>query len=107
MKIQYLILCRYVDDESRVGEIATSLGFSHVSLSHKVMAMVKIVPRGFTACADAYLTPHIKKYLQVNFLIEKEKENFFTIVIGINLLFFVKIITDFLPSLSPRTSKNG
>lgn len=31
------------------------------------MPMVKIVPRGYTACADAYLTPHIKKYIQVNF----------------------------------------
>jgi N-methylhydantoinase A/oxoprolinase/acetone carboxylase beta subunit len=25
--------------------------------------MVKLVPRGFTACADAYLTPHIARYL--------------------------------------------
>lgn len=30
-----------------------------VSLSHAVMPMVKMVPRGFTAAADAYLTPHI------------------------------------------------
>lgn len=26
--------------------------------------MVRIVPRGFTACADAYLTPHVKKYVE-------------------------------------------
>lgn len=25
--------------------------------------MVRIVPRGFTACADAYLTPHVKRYV--------------------------------------------
>ena len=30
-----------------------------VSLSAVVMPMVKLVPRGFTAAADAYLTPHI------------------------------------------------
>ena len=30
-----------------------------VSLSAAVMPMVKMVPRGFTAAADAYLTPHI------------------------------------------------
>lgn len=30
-----------------------------VSLSHAVMPMVKMVARGFTAAADAYLTPHI------------------------------------------------
>lgn len=26
--------------------------------------MVRLVPRGFTACADAYLTPHVKRYLE-------------------------------------------
>lgn len=40
------------------------LGFKHVSLSHQVIPMVRIVPRGFTACADAYLTPHVKRYVQ-------------------------------------------
>lgn len=33
-----------------------------VSLSHVVMPMVKMVPRGFTAAADAYLTPHILRW---------------------------------------------
>lgn len=28
------------------------------------MPMVRLVPRGFTACADAYLTPHIHRYLE-------------------------------------------
>ncbi|EFN85192.1 5-oxoprolinase [Harpegnathos saltator] len=54
----------YVDHEIRVGELARKAGFAHVSLSHEVMPMIRIVPRGFTACADAYLTPHIKNYLQ-------------------------------------------
>lgn len=26
--------------------------------------MVRIVPRGFTSCADAYLTPHVKRYVE-------------------------------------------
>lgn len=34
-----------------------------VSLSHAVMPMVKMVARGFTTAADAYLTPHIMRYL--------------------------------------------
>ncbi|XP_078482471.1 5-oxoprolinase [Ciona intestinalis] len=51
------------DHELKVGEIATELGFTQVSLSSKVMSMAKLVPRGFTACVDAYLTPSIKKYL--------------------------------------------
>jgi len=51
------------EHELIVGEIAAKLGFEHVSLSSDVMPMVRIVPRGFTACADGYLTPCIKKYL--------------------------------------------
>ncbi|XP_029175794.1 5-oxoprolinase [Nylanderia fulva] len=54
----------YADHEIRIGELAREAGFSQVSLSHEVMPMARIVPRGFTACADAYLTPHIKNYLQ-------------------------------------------
>ena len=47
-----------------VGEIAKSMGcFSEISLSHEVMSMVKMVPRGHTACAAAYLTPKITEYL--------------------------------------------
>ncbi|XP_053571428.1 5-oxoprolinase isoform X2 [Bombina bombina] len=49
--------------ERQVGELARSLGFSHVSLSSEVMPMIRMVPRGYTACADAYLTPCIQRYL--------------------------------------------
>ena len=49
----------YPEHEKQVGALACQLGFSQVSLSHEVMPMVKMVPRGFTAAADAYLTPHI------------------------------------------------
>ena len=45
--------------EQLVGELARGMGFAQVSLSSVVMPMVKMVPRGFTAAADAYLTPHI------------------------------------------------
>ncbi|XP_018907256.2 5-oxoprolinase isoform X2 [Bemisia tabaci] len=54
----------YANDELEVGEIAKSLGIAQVSLSHEVMPMLRIVSRGFTACADAYLTPCIQKYVQ-------------------------------------------
>ncbi|XP_029442000.1 5-oxoprolinase [Rhinatrema bivittatum] len=49
--------------EQQIGKLAQELGFSHVSLSSEVMPMVRIVPRGYTACADAYLTPCIRRYL--------------------------------------------
>ena len=51
------------DHERVVGALASELGFSHVSLSSDVMPMAKIVPRGFTSAADAYLTPHILAYI--------------------------------------------
>lgn len=48
----------------QVGELAKRMGFKQISLSSVVMPMVKMVPRGYTASADAYLTPHIMRYLQ-------------------------------------------
>lgn len=50
--------------EDRVHELAVEEGFTHISLSSAVAAtMIKMVPRGSSASADAYLTPEIKKYL--------------------------------------------
>jgi 5-oxoprolinase (ATP-hydrolysing) len=54
----------FPDHERAVGALAAEVGFTQVSLSSAVMPMVKVVPRGYTACADAYLTPHIVKYVR-------------------------------------------
>ncbi|CAM9540519.1 unnamed protein product [Chrysoparadoxa australica] len=52
------------DHERAVGKLAKEVGFKHVSLSSEVvMAMVKMVPRGYTTAADAYLTPIIERYI--------------------------------------------
>ncbi|KAI9818315.1 MAG: hypothetical protein M1832_004433 [Thelocarpon impressellum] len=53
----------FTDHESLIGRIAHEIGFTHVSLSHELMPMIKLVPRATSACADAYLTPTIKKYI--------------------------------------------
>ncbi|KAI1888866.1 hypothetical protein AGOR_G00173180 [Albula goreensis] len=50
--------------EQAVGSLARRLGFTQVSLSSEVMPMVRAVPRGYTVCADAYLTPKIRQYLR-------------------------------------------
>uniref|UniRef100_A0A3Q3T0X5 5-oxoprolinase, ATP-hydrolysing n=1 Tax=Mastacembelus armatus TaxID=205130 RepID=A0A3Q3T0X5_9TELE len=50
--------------EKAVGALARRLGFIQVSLSSEVMPMVRAVPRGYTVCADAYLTPKIHQYLK-------------------------------------------
>ena len=55
---------RWAQHEQQVGALARELGFTHVSLSSEAMPMVRIVPRGHTACADAYLTPTIQRYVQ-------------------------------------------
>lgn len=51
------------EHELRVGAIAKELGFSHITLSHQAMPMIRLVNRGYTACAEAYLTPHVERYL--------------------------------------------
>ena len=53
----------YPDHEALTGRIAREVGFGHVSLSHELMPMIKLVPRATSACADAYLTPTIQKYI--------------------------------------------
>lgn len=54
----------YHEDEIKIGKLAEEIGFTNVSLSHQVMPMIRMVSRGYTACADAYLTPHIKQYVR-------------------------------------------
>lgn len=53
----------FPDHEALIGKIAKEIGFTHISLSHQLMPMIKLVPRATSVCADAYLTPTIKKYI--------------------------------------------
>ena len=53
----------FPDHEAMIGRIARDLGFQHISLSHELMPMIKLVSRATSVCADAYLTPAIKKYI--------------------------------------------
>lgn len=63
LAIVFLHSFLYPEHERRAAALARSMGFAQVSQSSEVMPMVKVVPRGFTACADAYLTPHIVRYV--------------------------------------------
>ncbi|KAI9728024.1 MAG: hypothetical protein M1834_007838 [Cirrosporium novae-zelandiae] len=54
----------FPEHEERVAQIASDLGFCHISLSYNVGSnMIKMVPRGSSASADAYLTPEIRRYV--------------------------------------------
>ncbi|KAI2803539.1 hypothetical protein BLOT_007670 [Blomia tropicalis] len=53
----------YSAHEMVVEEIAKQIGFEHITLSSQIMPMVRYVPRGMTSITDAYLTPHIRRYI--------------------------------------------
>ena len=55
---------QFLDHENMLGRIAREIGFEQVSLSHEVIPSVKAVIRGDTTVVDAYLTPHIRKYIE-------------------------------------------
>jgi 5-oxoprolinase (ATP-hydrolysing) len=63
LAIVFMHAYAWPDHEKAVGQLARGMGFSQVSLSSEVMPMVKLVARGDTTMTDAYLTPHIRKYL--------------------------------------------
>ena len=48
--------------EQILGELAAQAGFKQISLSHAVMPIARMVPRGNTCVVDAYLTPVVKAY---------------------------------------------
>ena len=54
---------RYPAHEKRIREIAQHIGYTQISLSHDVSPLVKIVPRGQTTVADAYLSPVLRRYV--------------------------------------------
>ncbi|OIK28731.1 hydantoinase B/oxoprolinase family protein [Streptomyces malaysiense] len=50
--------------ERAIGELATRTGFPQISLSSEVSPLMKLVPRGDTAVADAYLSPVLHRYVR-------------------------------------------
>ncbi|MDP6258112.1 MAG: hydantoinase/oxoprolinase family protein, partial [Rhodospirillales bacterium] len=54
---------RYHDHEERVAQIAGEIGFSQISVSHRVSPLMKLVSRGDTTVVDAYLSPLLRRYV--------------------------------------------
>jgi 5-oxoprolinase (ATP-hydrolysing) len=50
--------------EREAADIAHRVGFAQVSVSHKVSPLIKIVGRGDTTVADAYLSPILRRYVE-------------------------------------------
>lgn len=53
----------FPDHEKLVAKIAKEVGFEHISVSSQLLPMIKMVPRGVSSTADAYLTPILYEYL--------------------------------------------
>ncbi|MDP9088902.1 MAG: hydantoinase B/oxoprolinase family protein [Pseudomonadota bacterium] len=53
---------RYVHHERIAAALAQEIGFTQISVSHRVSPLMKLVPRGDTTVVDAYLSPILKRY---------------------------------------------
>ncbi|AKB75196.1 N-methylhydantoinase A/acetone carboxylase, beta subunit [Methanosarcina lacustris Z-7289] len=56
---------RYPEHELKIGRLAQEIGFTQVSLSHQASPLIKIVSRGETAVVDAYLSPVLRRYVDI------------------------------------------
>lgn len=54
---------RFPDHEIALGELCAEIGFTQVSLSHRASPLMKLVGRGDTTVADAYLSPILRRYV--------------------------------------------
>ncbi|HWN37872.1 MAG TPA: hydantoinase/oxoprolinase family protein, partial [Gammaproteobacteria bacterium] len=54
---------RFPQHEIAAAEIARALSFKQVSVSHRVLPLPKLVVRGDTTLADAYLSPVLDRYV--------------------------------------------
>ena len=61
--ILFMHAYRYPEHERRVAALARELGFRQVSASHQVSPLMKLVGRGDTSVADAYLSPVLARYV--------------------------------------------
>ncbi|MEK9646535.1 MAG: hydantoinase/oxoprolinase family protein, partial [Alphaproteobacteria bacterium] len=56
---------RYTDHEAAVAAIAREIGFTQVSVSHEVSPLMKFVGRGDTTVVDAYVSPILRRYVDL------------------------------------------
>src|SRR5688572_18678067 len=55
---------RYSAHEQQLAKLAAAIGFTQVSVSHRVSPLMKLVSRGDTTVADAYLSPVLRRYVE-------------------------------------------
>ncbi len=55
---------RHAAHEAALAGLAREVGFTQVSVSHEVGALIKLVGRGDTSVVDAYLSPVLRRYVE-------------------------------------------
>ncbi|WED43117.1 hydantoinase B/oxoprolinase family protein [Legionella cardiaca] len=55
---------RYHQHEKKLERLAKKIGFTHVSVSHQVAPVMKLIGRGDTTVVDAYLAPVLQRYIK-------------------------------------------
>lgn len=61
--VAFMHAYRYPAHEAMVAALAREVGFPQVSASHEVSPLIKLVGRGDTTVADAYLSPILRRYV--------------------------------------------
>ena len=56
---------RHHDHEIAVAKMAREIGFEQVSVSHEVSPLMKLVGRGDTTVVDAYVSPILRRYVDL------------------------------------------
>jgi 5-oxoprolinase (ATP-hydrolysing) len=56
---------RHTAHERKLGAIARDIGFTQVSVSHEVSPLMKLVSRGDTTVVDAYVSPILRRYVDL------------------------------------------
>src|SRR5712691_5508553 len=54
---------RFPEHERQVAELARQVGFTQISVSHRVSPLMNLVGRGDTTVVDAYLSPILRRYV--------------------------------------------
>ncbi|CAO2651751.1 Nn.00g000340.m01.CDS01 [Neocucurbitaria sp. VM-36] len=53
----------FPNHELQIADIAKDIGFSQISVSSQIFPMIRAISRGYSATADAYLTPLTRDYI--------------------------------------------
>ena len=62
--IAFLHADRHPAHEQSIADIARDIGFEQISASHDVIPLMKLIGRGDTTVADAYLSPVLRRYVE-------------------------------------------